>query len=109
MNRLALVFLLTACSTTPVYHDKGPIAPLPNTERVCADACEHLHDMGCVEGPVQTGLACNGDWECNPGEDCVNRWCVTSCESFCVLGSMTNPVCTSRAPTCEDAELCHKR
>jgi hypothetical protein len=57
MRPLAILLLLTACSSTP-----APAAPskagLPDPAN-CAAACEHLQALGCEEGkPLEDGTTC---------------------------------------------------
>lgn len=100
------MLLFVACST-PMQKDVKPNLPLVNTKRVCDDACDRLRTLGCIGESVQTGLVCNADWECNFGDECVNRRCAGSCESFCVAGALINPVCILTTNSCEEAESCH--
>ena len=109
MKRLSVVFLFVACSQPPPHIDVVPNPKLVNNARICDSACQRLRDLNCIDERIQIGLACNGDWECNPGDDCVDRWCVSTCESVCIDGAMNDPVCTSRATSCDAAELCHKQ
>jgi len=104
----AFVIVLTGCKTSRMV---TPNPPVITDSALCGVACERLTQLSCEEGKaVSTGIACNGDWECSPGEDCVNRVCFDSCEHFCLVsqshGVWFDLTCVSQINSCGEINFC---
>lgn len=103
------------CITDTKPEEPDPVVVQQEGKELCPQACQHMADLGCVEGmPVPAPsdiVACGGDAGCPELVECQadagTRECVT-CAWFCAYslsnGVNWNTKCLTEIKSCPEIE-----
>jgi hypothetical protein len=106
-KHIIFITLMLGCTPKPI----SPTPPVITDSEYCKSACLRLYELGCPEGNnVSVGIQCVADSDCNVGQQCEDRLCVVSCETFCIdsqrWGVWLNPTCVATLNSCDALESC---
>ena len=111
MRSLVVLSIVLSVSACQKVQPVSPTPPIIEDTDQCAQACQRLSQLGCDEGrPVPAGVECVSDSDCRVGDQCMDRVCHASCETFCretqAWGAWLQPRCVSQINFCGELNNC---